>query len=118
MEDMTLDLGDVAFLKSWLYDPKVCLVLVVQHRQISMALEEGWLSSRSSGVGRSAGGLQEVCRSNPQSTPCPSPFMESGHSKMECDSVHAAIETARKKGPVYSSEGYYSLVRMARRNRP
>ena len=25
-------------------------------------------------------------------------FMESGHSKMECDSVHAAIETARKKG--------------------
>ncbi|KAF3857119.1 hypothetical protein F7725_008978, partial [Dissostichus mawsoni] len=24
-------------------------------------------------------------------------FMESGHSQMECDSVHAAIETARKK---------------------
>ncbi|KAJ4922566.1 hypothetical protein JOQ06_016570 [Pogonophryne albipinna] len=45
-------------------------------------------------------------------------FMEYGHSKMECDSVHAAIETDRKKGPLYSSEGYYTLVRMARRNRP
>ncbi|KAF3837648.1 hypothetical protein F7725_009416, partial [Dissostichus mawsoni] len=45
-------------------------------------------------------------------------FMESGHSQMECDSVHAAIETARKKVPVYSPEGYYTLVRMARRNRP
>ncbi|KAK5910675.1 hypothetical protein CgunFtcFv8_004916 [Champsocephalus gunnari] len=45
-------------------------------------------------------------------------FMESGHSQMECDSVHAAIEAARKKVPVYSPEGYYTLVRMARRNRP
>ncbi|KAJ4932480.1 hypothetical protein JOQ06_010901 [Pogonophryne albipinna] len=45
-------------------------------------------------------------------------FMESGHSQMEYDSVHAAIETARKKLPVYSPEGYYTLVRMARRNRP
>lgn len=27
-------------------------------------------------------------------------YMESGHSRMECDSVHAAVETARRKVPV------------------
>ncbi|QQP40799.1 Uncharacterized protein FKW44_014967 [Caligus rogercresseyi] len=45
-------------------------------------------------------------------------FMESGHSQMECDSVHAAIETARKNVPVYSPQGYYTLVRMARKTKP
>lgn len=36
-------------------------------------------------------------------------FMEFGHCQMECDSVHAAIETARKNVPVHSPEGYYTL---------
>ncbi|KAK5925675.1 hypothetical protein CgunFtcFv8_018184 [Champsocephalus gunnari] len=36
-------------------------------------------------------------------------FMESGHSKMECDSVHAAIETDREKGPVVLSPPLASL---------
>ncbi|KAL2086584.1 hypothetical protein ACEWY4_017643 [Coilia grayii] len=45
-------------------------------------------------------------------------YMESGHSQMECDSVHAAVETARRKVSIYSPDGYYTLVRMARKNDP
>ncbi|KAL7395067.1 hypothetical protein ABVT39_009475 [Epinephelus coioides] len=41
-------------------------------------------------------------------------FLESGHSQKECDSIHAAIETARKSVPVYSPDEYYTLVRAAR----
>ncbi|KAL7382213.1 hypothetical protein ABVT39_018645 [Epinephelus coioides] len=37
---------------------------------------------------------------------------------MECDSVHAAVETARRKVPIYSPDGYYTLVRVARKNNP
>ncbi len=37
---------------------------------------------------------------------------------MECDSVHTAIETARRKVPVCNPDGYYALVRAARRNKP
>lgn len=37
---------------------------------------------------------------------------------MECDSVPAAVETARRKVPIYSPDGYYSLVRVARKNDP
>ncbi|KAJ8411115.1 hypothetical protein AAFF_G00181500 [Aldrovandia affinis] len=42
-------------------------------------------------------------------------FLESGHSQMEYDSIHAAVETARKRVPVYSPDGYYTLVRTARK---
>ena len=45
-------------------------------------------------------------------------YMKSGHSQMECDSVHAAVETARRKVPIYNPDGYYTLVRVARRNKP
>ena len=45
-------------------------------------------------------------------------YMESGHSQMECDSVHAAVETARRKVPVYSPDGYYTLERVARKTNP
>ncbi|KAJ8015961.1 hypothetical protein DPEC_G00002140 [Dallia pectoralis] len=44
--------------------------------------------------------------------------MESGHSQMECDSVHAAVETEWRKVPIYSPDGYYTLVRVARKNKP
>lgn len=37
---------------------------------------------------------------------------------MECDSVHAAVETARRKVCIYSPDGYYTLVRMARQGNP
>lgn len=37
---------------------------------------------------------------------------------MECESVHAAIEIAAKNLPVYSLEGCYTLVRMARKSMP
>lgn len=34
-------------------------------------------------------------------------YMESGHSQMEWDSVHAAVETARRKVCSYSPDGHY-----------
>src|SRR5277367_3515484 len=34
-------------------------------------------------------------------------FMESGHSEMECDSVHSCIESRSKKIPIYTPEGWY-----------
>lgn len=45
-------------------------------------------------------------------------YVESGHSQMECDSVHAAVETVRRKVPIYSPDGYYTPVIVARKNNP
>ena len=39
--------------------------------------------------------------------------MESGHSQMECDSVHSTIERALKTQDVYNPGDYYSIVAMA-----
>ncbi|KAJ8000985.1 hypothetical protein DPEC_G00186120 [Dallia pectoralis] len=44
--------------------------------------------------------------------------MGSGHSQMVCDSVHAAVETEWRKVPIYSPDGYYTLVRVARKYKP
>jgi len=40
-------------------------------------------------------------------------YMESGHSQMEVDCVHARIEMASKNVPIYSPEGWYTLARSA-----
>ena len=45
-------------------------------------------------------------------------FMESGHSHMEVDSVHSAIERVKKTGPIYAPSQWYTAARMARRARP
>jgi len=45
-------------------------------------------------------------------------FMESGHSQMECDSVHASIETACRNINIYSPTDYFRIVSVARRNNP
>jgi hypothetical protein len=45
-------------------------------------------------------------------------FMESGHSQMECDSAHSAIESAYKKVDIYSPTDYYRIVTLARRHDP
>ena len=43
-------------------------------------------------------------------------YLESGHSMMECDSIHAAVERQRKYAKVFIPEEYWLLIRMARHN--
>jgi hypothetical protein len=40
-------------------------------------------------------------------------YMESGHSQMECDSVHSTIEKATKSVPVYVPMDYFGIIRGA-----
>ena len=41
-------------------------------------------------------------------------FLESGHTQMECDSMHSAIEFARKKTEIYVPQQWSTVIRMAR----
>lgn len=43
-------------------------------------------------------------------------FFEPGHSQMECDSVHAHIESASKNIEIFDPSGWYTVVRMASKN--
>ncbi|KAK3107527.1 hypothetical protein FSP39_016707 [Pinctada imbricata] len=45
-------------------------------------------------------------------------FLESGHTQMECDSMHAAIEFAKKKTEIYIPQQWSTVIRMARRKDP
>lgn len=45
-------------------------------------------------------------------------FLVSGHSQMECDSVHSTIEGAKKITPVYVPSQWCTLIAMARKNKP
>ena len=45
-------------------------------------------------------------------------FLESGHSHMECDSMHSAIESEKKYIDVYSMIDWVSIFRRARRRNP
>ncbi|CAG2211934.1 unnamed protein product [Mytilus edulis] len=45
-------------------------------------------------------------------------FLESGHTQMECDSMHSAIEFAKKKTEIYIPSQWATVVRMARRTNP
>ena len=45
-------------------------------------------------------------------------FLESGHTHMECDSMHSAIEHAKKATSIYHPEQWDTAVHMARRNKP
>ena len=40
-------------------------------------------------------------------------FFEPGHSQMECDSVHAKIETKSKNVEIFDPSGWYTLVRLS-----
>jgi len=44
-------------------------------------------------------------------------FMESGHSYMEVDSMHSAIESAKKNVPVYTMHDWLNICRLARSQR-
>ena len=41
-------------------------------------------------------------------------FFETGHTEMECDSLHSKIEQKSKYVPVYSPEGWAQIIRNAR----
>lgn len=45
-------------------------------------------------------------------------FLVSGHSQMECDSVHASIETAKKITPVYVPSQWCTLIALSRKQNP
>ena len=45
-------------------------------------------------------------------------FLESGHTQMECDSMHSAIEFAKKKTELYIPSKWATIIRMTRRKNP
>ena len=45
-------------------------------------------------------------------------YLESGHTQMECDSMHAAIEHAKRKTNIYIPSQWDTIIHMARRKNP
>lgn len=45
-------------------------------------------------------------------------FLESGHSQMECDSIHATIENAKRKTEIHAPCEWDTVIRMARKKDP
>lgn len=45
-------------------------------------------------------------------------FLESGHTHMECDSMHSAVEHAKKNTPIYTPYQWDTVLRQARRRNP
>ena len=45
-------------------------------------------------------------------------FLESGHTHMECDSMHAGIEFAKKRKEIFVPCQWDTVIRMARRRKP
>ena len=45
-------------------------------------------------------------------------YLEPGHTEMEVDSMHAAIDSARKNVKVMVPSGWPVVLQMARRNKP
>jgi len=44
-------------------------------------------------------------------------FMESGHSMMEVDSMHSAIENAKRNVPIYAVQDWLTIFQVARSTR-
>ena len=45
-------------------------------------------------------------------------FLESGHTQMECDSMHSTIEHAKKGTSIFHPDQWDTVVHLARRNKP
>lgn len=43
-------------------------------------------------------------------------YLEKGHTQMECDSIHARIETKLKNKPIYTPACYLNIIKEARKN--
>ena len=57
-------------------------------------------------------------RDNPQLQTINQKFLESGHSQMECDSVHSAIEKAKTRTEVFVPSQWSTVITYARKVRP
>jgi len=62
--------------------------------------------------------LLRACQTLPNIQSITQYMMESGHSQMECDSVHSTIERACRKIDIYTPQEYYTVVRSARLAQP
>ena len=45
-------------------------------------------------------------------------FLQSGHSQMECDSIHSTIETAKRKTSVFVPSQWNTVIKLARKKNP
>ena len=45
-------------------------------------------------------------------------FFETGHTQMECDSIHAAIEQSKQNVSVYAVGDWCNVIRPARHHKP
>lgn len=45
-------------------------------------------------------------------------FLESGHTQMECDSMHSTIEKAKKNLKIFSPAEYETIIKAARKKQP
>ena len=59
----------------------------------------------------------QALKSNPNLQCIDQKFLEPGHTQMEeCDSMHAAIENAKRKTSVYIPSQWDTIVQNARKN--
>ena len=45
-------------------------------------------------------------------------YLESGHTQMECDSVHSTIERSKKNVDVYVPRDWHNIITLARKRNP
>lgn len=57
-----------------------------------------------------------LCENHPELESIDHKFFETGHTEMECDSIHSKIEKKSKNVPVYVPEGWAQLIRTCRNN--
>ena len=65
-----------------------------------------------------AAALQHAVQTIPSVHTIDQKFLESGHSQMECDSMHSTIERAKQVTTVYAPGGWHTVVQMARKSAP
>ena len=65
-----------------------------------------------------AAGLHHTVKASPSLEILEQKFLESGHTQMECDSMHSAIEHAKKGTSIYHPDQWDTVIHMARRNKP
>lgn len=60
--------------------------------------------------------LQYLVENHPTIETIDHAYFETGHSHMECDSIHSKIEQKSKNTPVYTPDGWAQIIRVARTN--
>ena len=65
-----------------------------------------------------AAGLLYTVNTSPNIKVIEQKFLESGHTQMECDSMHSAIEHAKKRTSIFTPDQWDTIFHMARRNNP